>query len=152
MLFKFLILAFAILIPYVATGKDTEAGAGATVAPAENPPQIMIAASITDNGKLVLVQYQTIYIGMQGACYNHRSLREVYLDDVKIYTVRGEELSIETARERLGNGDTPILCSSWRRGLPDFYAGLFTPEILHFVFPKKPPEWKTIQDPGAFIR
>jgi hypothetical protein len=152
MLFKYLILGLVILIPHVATGKDKEPGAGATMAPAENPPEILVAKSITEAGNLVLVQYQTIFIGMKGASYNHRALREVPLDDVKIYTVRGEKVSIEMARDRLGGTDTPILCSSWRRDLPEFYAGLFTPESLHFVFPKKSPQWKMIEDPGAFVR
>ncbi len=152
MLFKYLILAFAILISPVAIGKDKESGASKSIAPPENPPQILVASSITENGKLVLVQYQSIFIGMKGASYNHRTLREVSLDDVKIYTVRGETLSLDMARDRLNGRDTPILCSSWRRDLPNFYVSLFSPESLHFVFPKRSPEWKTIEDPGASIR
>ncbi len=156
--FKCFIAALAISVPITAMGQEKDRGPADTVAPAdtmapaENPPQILVAASVTETGNLVLVQYQTIYIGMKGYCYNHRSLREVSLEGVKIYTVRGEAVSIEMARDRIGGKDTPILCSAWRARLPDFYAGLFSPESLHFVFPKKSPEWKTIQDPGASVR
>ncbi len=120
--------------------------------PAENPPRILVASAIDRDGNLLLVNYRTIYIGFKGESYNNRSLSKVALKDVRILTVKGEELTIEAARKRIADRDTPILVSPYKSALASFYQGMFTPETLHFVFPAKAPVWKTIQDPGGPVR
>jgi len=121
------------------------------VAPPYDPPQIVVAASIDDGDNLVLVSYQTYYIGFLGESYNNRSLTKTVLKDVNIFNVQGERLSIEAARELIGGRDTPVLCSAWDTALPEFYASMFSPQTLHFVFPKKSPDWKKIEAPGRPI-
>ena len=124
----------------------------AVTSPPQNPPQILVAAAIAADDHLILVRYQTIYIGFEGESYNSRSLTRVSLKDVRIRNVAGEELSLKSVRERMAGGDTPILVSSWKEPLPDFYQSMFTPKTLHFVFPKQAPDWHPIQDPGRPVR
>ncbi len=121
-------------------------------APPENPPGILVAATIDDADNLVLVEYRTIYIGFTGESYNHRSLTRVPLNDVQIMTVGGDAHTIDSARKQLGGQDAPVLVSSWKSPLPKFYAAMFTPQTLHFVFPKKAPAWRPIQGPGTPVR
>jgi len=123
----------------------------AVTAPAYNPPQIVVAASIDGNENLLLVSYRTIYIGFQGESYNSRTVTKTALKDVSILNVKGERVSINAARERIGGRDTPVLCSSWKTPLPEFYASMFAPPTLHFIFPKQSPVWKEIQEPGRPI-
>ncbi len=120
--------------------------------PPENPPRILVASSIDADGNLVLVNYRTIFIGFKGDSYNSRSLAKVSLTDVRILTAKGDEVSIDSARKRISESDTPILVSSWKRPLPKFYETIFTPQTLHFVFPNKAPAWREIQDPGRPTR
>ena len=127
---------------------ETQHGEPGMVAPAYNPPQIVIAASIDGEDNLLLVSYRTIYIGFQGESYNSRTVTKTALKDVEIFNVKGERVSIEAARERVGGRDTPVLCSSWNTPLPEFYASIFAPQTLHFIFPKQSPVWKKIQEPG----
>jgi hypothetical protein len=114
----------------------------------ENPPVILVASSINEVGELSLVSYQTIYIGMQGDSYNHRSLQKVSLKGVKIFNASGTELKIDSVRKLLADKETPILATSYGSPLPVFYKNLFAGESLVFIFPKAAPNWKKIQDPG----
>ena len=66
-----------------------------------NPPRVLIASSIDSDGRLELVAYRTIYIGFEGDSYNHRSVRKVSLKDVKIRTVGGKRVTLESARQSL---------------------------------------------------
>jgi hypothetical protein len=136
-------------LPPLAFGQESRA---AKTSPPENPPQILVVSSIDPDGNLTLVSYKTIYIGFTGESYNNRSLTKVTLRDVRILTVKGEELSIESARDRISGRDTPILVSSWKTPLSEFYKGMFTPETLHFVFPANAPVWKQVQEPGRPVR
>lgn len=121
-------------------------------APAFDPPQILVAAAIDHEDNLVLVNFRTTYIGFTGESYNSRSVSKTALKEVQIANVKGEKVSIAAAREQLAGRDTPILCSSWNSSLPDFYASMFSPTTLHFVFPRESPVWKEIQEPGRPIR
>ena len=121
-------------------------------APAFNPPRILVATSIDDDGNLLLVNFKTIHIGFEGDSYNHRSETKIALQDVKIFNVKGEKMSIDAARKQINDKDTPILCSSWHATMPKFYAKMFAPETLHFLFPKQSPAWKEIEEPGRPIK
>lgn len=123
-----------------------------TSAPAYNPPRILVATSIDDDDNLVLVNFKTIHIGFEGDSYNHRSETKVAMQDVKIFNVKGDKMSIDAARKQINDKDTPILCSSWHAPLPKFYATMFAPETLHFLFPKQSPAWKEIEEPGRPIK
>ena len=114
----------------------------------ENPPVILVASSIDKAGQLSLVSYQTIYIGMQGYSYNHRSVQKVSLEGVKIFNAGGTELKIDSVRKLLADKETPILATPYGSPLPAFYRKLFADESLVFIFPKTAPSWKQIQDPG----
>ena len=120
-------------------------------APAHDPPQIVVASAI-DGENLVLVNFRTIYIGFTGESYNSRSVAKTSLKNVGIFTVKGQRVSVETARDKIAGKDTAILCSSWNTPLPQFYVSMFSPETLHFVFPEESPVWKKIQEPGRPIR
>lgn len=151
--FCFLTALLSVSMTSFAQEPKDEAASGAVAepakdAPAHNPPQIVVAASIDEEDNLVLVNFKTIYIGFTGESYNERSLSKTTLKDVSIFAVNGKKLSVDEARKQLAGKHTPILCSSWKTPLPPFYASLFTPETLHFVFPKKSPAWKEIQEPG----
>jgi hypothetical protein len=92
-----------------AQGKDGTPG---------NPPVVLIASEIDQDGALVLVQYKTIFIqptekGGGGPIYNDRSLSKAALKGVKIYGGDGKEMTVEAARKALGGKETPILASSW---------------------------------------
>jgi hypothetical protein len=132
------------ILPLTAFGQEGKV----KTSPPENPPQIVVAASIDQDGNLVLVKYKTYFIGLKGESYNNRSLTSVTLKDVQLLTVTGEKLSIESARKRISGRDTPILVSSWKRPLPTLYTRMFAPETLHFVFPKEAPVWSQILEPG----
>jgi hypothetical protein len=155
------LLAFVVFMPPfsgLVLGQEKEGSAAAAPAksaqraPAYDPPEIVVAAAIDDEDNLVLVNYRTIFIGFQGESYNDRSLTKAPLKDVAIFTVKGEKLTVEAARRRIAGRDTPVLCSAWSTPLPGFYAAMFSPETLHFVFPKEPPIWKKIQEPGRPIQ
>ncbi len=121
-------------------------------APAYDPPRILVAASIDEDDDLLLVNVRTIYIGFDGESYNDRSLSKTSLKDVGIFTVQGESVSVDEARGQLAGKDTPILCSSNNTPLPAFYASMFVPDTLHFVFPDESPTWGKIQGPGTPFR
>ncbi len=123
----------------------------AETAPAHDPPQIVVASAI-DGENLVLVNFRTTYIGFTGESYNIRSVAKTSLKDVVIFTVKGQRVSVEEARDKIAGKDTAILCSSWNTPLPEFYVSMFSPETLHFIFPKESPVWKKIQEPGRPIR
>ena len=153
------IIALLVCVDHVCIAEEpTIAKAVATVverpasAPAENPPQVNAAAAIDENGSLVLVKIETIFVGFDGYSDNRRSLVKVPLTGVQISTVAGKPLSVDEARARLDGKDTPIICSSWNRSLPAFYASIFTPDTLHFTFPKTAPAWNSIQEPGRPLR
>ena len=139
------LLVLACQLAQPAFSQDTDA----KTCPPENPPQILVAAEIAPDGDLLLVKYETTFIGFQGEYYNNRVQTIVELTDVKISTVKGDELTVEAARKRIAGNDTPILVSSWKRPLPAFYQQMFAPETLHFVFPKEAPVWKVIEAPGG---
>lgn len=120
--------------------------------PPVDPPQILVAAGIDDDDQLVLVSYHSIFIGFEGDSYNERLLKEVSLEEVTILQNDGTELSIAQAREKLANGDTPIVVTSYKQPVPEFYAKLFKAETLQFVFPSRAPEWRKIESPGARVR
>ena len=124
----------------------------AAKAPAFDPPQILIAASINDEGDLMLVEVRTIYIGFNGESYNHRSLSKIKLKNVGIFTVQGKRVSVDEARQQLAGKDTPIICSSGNTPLAAFYASMFVPKTLHFVFPNEAPTWRKIQEQGRPLR
>ena len=155
------ILVFSLnwMLPQSSLGQNAQASVSVqkqddseTSAPAYNPPRILVAASIDDDNNLVLVNFKTIHIGFEGDSYNHRSETKVALQDVKIFTVKGDKMSIEAARKQINDKDTPILCSSWHAPMPKFYASMFAPETLHFLFPKQSPVWKEIEEPGRPIK
>ena len=143
------LLLFVLTCPLLAQEQTVEQD---EIARAFNPPQILVAAAIDDDDNLVLVSYRTIHIGFEGDSYNNRSVTKVSLSDVKIANVKGEKLTIESARKQIGDNDMPILCSSWNTQLPDFYAAMFAPKTLHFIFPKRSPVWKEIEDPGRPVK
>jgi hypothetical protein len=120
--------------------------------PPENPPQILIACSIDAEGNLVLVHYKTIFIGFTGESYNERYTTKVLLKDVQILTVDGTEMTIEAARKRIAERDTPILATSYKTAFPKFYAEMFAPATLHFIWPEQAPQWKQIQEPGRPVQ
>jgi hypothetical protein len=116
-----------------------------------NPPGILIASEIDNDGNLVLVSYHTDFAlppnpNLPGTAVNTRILEKVPLKGVKIYDVAGKEVTVEAARKLLGK-DTPVLASSWGRPLPPFYRKVFRDEMLLFAFPKEAPSWKEIQEP-----
>ena len=141
MLARFTMFVASVSVLTTAVGQDRSGTPG-------NPPRILVASSIDEDGNLVLVSYRTIYIGFDGSSYNNRSLSKVSLKRVKIYTVSGKEVSTESARKLLARKETPILASSWGMPLPAFYRRLFTEEGLLFMFPQEAPVWKEIQDPS----
>lgn len=117
--------------------------------PPENPPQILVASSIDSDGQLVLVSYHSIFIGFTGESYNERLTMRVSLEDVQILTVDGKTVALEEARKRISERDTPILVTSYKTQLPEFYVPMFAPETLLFVFASQAPQWKDIESPGA---
>ena len=117
-----------------------------------NPPRILVASSIDEHGNLELVSYRTIYIGFDGSSYNHRSTRRLSLKDVSIQDLDGNQLSVDQARERLGDRDVPILVMTYRQPLSDFFRKLFSHDALVFIFPREAPQWQPIQDPGRPVR
>jgi len=152
MLRQFTVIVVSILccgLPLQATAQEERV---VSESPPENPPQILIASSIDADGHLVLVRYKTIFIGFSGESYNERSTTKALLKDVQIRTADGNEITLEAARERISEGDTPILVTSYKAKLPKFYAEIFAPSTLHFVFPKQAPEWKQIQEPGRPVQ
>ncbi|XZE36697.1 hypothetical protein SH501x_002281 [Pirellulaceae bacterium SH501] len=136
--------------PVIVTGPAAEPMHVET-APAHDPPQIVVASAIGGES-LFLVNFTTIYIGSNGESYNTRTVTKTSLKDVNIFTIKGQRVSVEEAARKILGKDTPILCSSWNAPLPEFYASMFKPETLHFVFPKESPAWKKIQEPGRPIR
>ena len=120
--------------------------------PPENPPRILVASSIDSDGQLVLVSYHSIFIGFTGESYNERLTTSVSLEDVKILTTDGREVTLQAARERVAERDTPILVTSSGTQLPKFYARMFAPETLLFVFPAQAPQWREIESPGAPVQ
>ncbi len=140
---------FALPLGLIAFPHDTSQDSSSAEESPGNPPRILLAAEINaEANELVLANYRTIYIGFGGECYNHRTLKGVSLRDVKLRTVAGEELSIEEAQARI-DGETAILATSWRRGVPAAYRALLTGDSLVFEFPKDAPQWEEIQDPTA---
>lgn len=118
----------------------------------DNPPRILLATSIDEAGNLELVSYQTIYIGFRGDSYNARSTHKYSLESVLIFDLAGNRITTDAARVRFGMGEAPILATSYGRKVDDHYRSLFNDETLVFVFPKKAPEWKEIEDPTATVR
>jgi hypothetical protein len=121
-----------------------------------NPPHILIASEIDNEGNLVLVSYHTDFAlpanpQTSGAAFNTRLLEKVPLKGVKIYDVTGKEVTVEAARKLLGK-DTPVLASPWGRPLPPFYRKVFRDEMLLFAFPREAPSWKEIQEPDHPVR
>jgi len=145
------LLLLLILAPMTQSSPQRSVGSE-PVAPAYDPPQIVVAAGIDRDNNLLLINFRTIYIGFTGESYNSRSVSKKPLKEVQIFTVDGEKVSLENAREQLDGIDTPILCSSYDTKLPDFYVPLFSPKTLHFVFPEVSPEWTKIQEPGRPLR
>lgn len=135
----------------VTTGANVAAGQTENGTPG-NPPRILIASSIDAEGNLQLVTYKTIYIGFEGYSYNEKILCNVPLQDVRIHTVSGTDVSLDEARKLLKGKETPILVSSWNERLSEFYQRLFSRESLLFIFPKEAPLWSQIQDPGRPVR
>ncbi|MCA9220806.1 MAG: hypothetical protein KDA71_10790 [Planctomycetales bacterium] len=127
---------------------ERQPDAEASKAPPFDPPHILVARGIDEENRLILVGYQTIFIGNQGESYNSPTITKAPLGDVKIMTVAGKAVPIDEARRRLSQRDTPILCSSWEMQLPAFYAKLFAADTLHFIFPRQAPAWKPIAEPG----
>ena len=151
---KFLGLAFLLLLtlaPMTQSAPQRSVESEPT-APAYDPPHIVVTAGIDRDNNLLLVNFRTIYIGFTGESYNSRSVSKAPLKEVQIFTVDGEKVSLEIAREQLDGKDTPILCSSYNTKLPDFYVPLFSPQTLHFIFPEESPEWTKIQEPGRPLR
>ena len=68
------------------------------------------------------------------------------------YETEENIFSIDEARTRMEGGDTPIVALPYDQPMPEFYAKLFAPETLQFVFPGKSPQWKEIESPGAVLR
>lgn len=120
--------------------------------PPENPPQILVASAIDSDDQLILVSYHSIFIGFGGESYNERLTTKVSLKDCQICTADGEKVTLESARKRISGKDTPIVVTPYKTDLPKFYAALFAPETLVFVFPSKTPQWKQIESPGAVVR
>lgn len=120
--------------------------------PPENPPVILVASSIDSDDHLVLVSYHSIFIGFSGESYNERLAKKVSLKDVQILTVDGMEISLEAARKRLSERDMPVLATSSKARVSKFYATMFAPETLLFVFPAQAPQWRNIESPGASVR
>jgi len=83
--------------------------------------------------------------------FGNRKWRQAGNGLIDIFNVQGEQLSIGAARELVGGRDTPVLCSSFDTPLPEFYASIFSPKTLHFVFPKRSPVWTKIEGPGRPI-
>lgn len=153
------VVVWTLPFPWAALGQNpqtlpvqAQAGESGVVAPPYNPPQILVATAIDSEDNLLLVSYRTIYIGFTGESYNSRTVTKAALKDVAIVNVKGETISLDAARRRIGDRDTPVLCSSWGTPLPDFYASIFAVETLHFIFPEKSPVWKEIQEPGRPLK
>lgn len=119
---------------------------------AHNPPGVLVAKAITPGGRLVLVRYESIFIGFQGEAYNHRRRIQFPLEGVQITTVAGEKVSVEEARRRIADEETPVLVTGYKQPVPKFYRGLFAADALVFIFPRKAPEWNPIEAPGAPLR
>ncbi len=139
----------------VSAGEPVAEDAVAQASPG-NPPRILLAEGINDADELQLVNYRTIYIGFQGDCYNHRTLKSTSLKDVQIFLLgdqpdADEELTLAAAREKLAGQETSILATSWRHSVPEMYRPLLKPGAMLFVFPKDAPEWEEIQDPTANV-
>lgn len=125
-----------------------------------NPPAVLLATDIDKDGKLVLVSYRTVIIGIMSIgpqsfaemSENRRSLTPVSLKEVKIFGGDGKEVSVEAARKRLGGKETAVLVSSWGEGLPAAYKPLFKDDVLVFVFPEKAPVWEAIRVPADRVR
>lgn len=120
--------------------------------PPEDPPQILVASSIDSDDQLVLVSYHSIFIGFEGDCYNERLTKKVSLEEVQISTADGNEVTLEEARKVIADRDTPILATSYKMKLPEFFAQAFASETLVFVFSSQAPEWREIEAPGARVR
>jgi hypothetical protein len=143
---KRLAIGLALIIgANAATAQDRSATHG-------NPPRILIASSLDADGNLVLVTYKTIYIGFDGYSYNARSLHKVPLQDVRIRTVAGMDLSLDETRKLLEGKETPVLVSSWNEPLSKFWQKLFSDKSLLFIFPREAPLWKEIQEPNRPVR
>lgn len=112
-----------------------------------NPPQVILVACIDAKGRLIQVEYRTIYIGFDGSGYNSRSTRAIDLTDVKIQTIGGETLSPEQAKKRIGNVEQPVLVMSDGAEPLERFRTLFQNDVICFIFPRKSPSWRPIQDP-----
>ncbi len=156
------LLTWAVALPLCALltlfGQETkvEEAPAPTVAPPEtappqDPPHIVVASAIDDES-LTLVSFKPVYVGFTGESYNSRSVSKTPLKGVRIFTVKGQPVSVNAARKILAGKDTPVLCSSWATPLPRFYASMFSPDTLHFVFAEEAPAWKKIQEPGRPVR
>lgn len=151
-MFKQLLLAVTLAVSCLPIRASAEDDTASDRCPPENPPRILVASSVDESGRLVLVSYHSIFIGFQGYSYNERLTKPVSLQDVKIFTTKGEPKTIEFARKQIANRDTPIIATSYKEKLPKFYASMFSPETLVFAFPKRAPQWREIESPGAAVR
>ena len=143
-----LVMILAILI----SGDDETTQSDRGQAQLGNPPRVVLVRGIDDQGRLNLVEYRTIYIGFDGSSYNSRSESKLTLKDVVIEDLKGDGVSVEQARERLGDTESPILVLSYREPVAELYRGMYIDSTLVFRFPKKAPEWREIQDPSRPVR
>lgn len=112
-----------------------------------NPPQVILVAGIDAEGRLIQVEYRTIYIGFDGAGFNSRSTHAVDLADVKLMSMRGEVLTLPEARERLGKQEQPVVVMSGGAEPLEGFRQLFREDVVCLIFPRKAPQWRPIQDP-----
>jgi hypothetical protein len=112
-----------------------------------NPPQVILVAGIDPEGRLIQVEYRTIYIGFDGSGFNSRSTHTVDLADVKIMSMQGEILTLSEVRERLGKREQPVVVMSDGVEPLNGFRRLFQDDVICFVFPRRAPSWRPIQDP-----
>ena len=112
-----------------------------------NPPQVILVAGIDEKGRLIQVEYRTIYIGFDGSGFNSRSTHAVDLTDVKITSIQGEVLTLPEARKRLGKREQPVVVMSDGAEPLSGFRQLFRDDVICLIFPRKAPQWRPIQDP-----
>ena len=103
---------------------------------ADHAPEIMLADSINGEGKIKLVRYSTVHIGMTGYFKTDRTLHEYSLKGVDIFTISGKTVSVDEARKILEQAtEHPIVVTAHRYKLSSRYEGLFQTDSLLFIFP-----------------
>jgi len=92
---------------------------------ADDAPEIMLADSIDGHGKIKLVRYSPVHIGVTGYFKTDRTLHEYPLKGVDIFNISGKAVSIDEARKILEQStELPIVVTTHHAKLSSRLNGI----------------------------